>query len=342
MNTKLSTSTTATATAANAANDGLGDGRAEAWVALLDSPECTSRDRAEFDRWLDASPEHVTAYVEAERAHQAAAQLASDEMLQAAARIAWRSTGRESARSRWWMPAAMVASLLVATVVGVNWLRTPPPVSSDSYVTAVGEQRSLRLADGTQVLLDTDSSIVARFSDERREVEVARGRVQFQVAADAKRPFSVQAGGGVIRDIGTTFQVIKTDNNVNVGLIEGSVIVSNGVAQAGSTLQPGQQLSYDDSGRMSPPEPLDLNVAQAWPTGELVFKNRRLDSLLIEMNRYSATKLRLADPALGKITVSGVFHIGDQAALLEVLERGWPLKAEKRTEEEIVLHRKSG
>ncbi|MFD0326499.1 FecR family protein [Lysobacter gummosus] len=192
------------------------------------------------------------------------------------------------------------------------------------------------------MMLDTDSVIVARFSDERREVEVDRGRVQFQVAADAARPFSVKAGNGLIRDIGTTFQVIKTDSTVNVGLLEGEVIVSNGVAQADSTLKPGQQLSYDHSGRMSPPEPLDLNAAQAWPTGDLVFKNRRLDALLIEMNRYSATKLRLADPALGKITVSGVFHIGDQAALLEALEQGWSLQSEQRADDEIVLHRKSG
>ena len=335
MTTTLPTSTT-TPTADPA------DGRAEAWVARLDSPECTAQDRAEFDRWLDAAPEHVAAYVAAERAHQAAAQLASDEMLQAAARIAWRATGRESARSRWWMPAAMAASLLVATAVGVNWLRTPAPASDDRYLTAVGEQRSLRLADGTQVMLDTDSVIVARFSDERREVEVDRGRVQFQVAADAARPFSVKAGNGLIRDIGTTFQVIKTDSTVNVGLLEGEVTVSNGVAQADSTLKPGQQLSYDHSGRMSPPEPLDLSAAQAWPAGDLVFKNRRLDALLIEMNRYSATKLRLADPALGKITVSGVFHIGDQAALLEALEQGWSLQSEQRADDEIVLHRKSG
>ncbi|MGO1070155.1 FecR family protein [Lysobacter sp. CA199] len=311
-------------------------------MARLNSPECTAPDRAEFDRWLDAAPEHVIAYVEAERAHQAAAQLAGDEMLQAAARIAWRSTGRESARSRWWIPAATAASLLVATVVGVNWLRAPVPTSADRYFTAVGEQRSLRLADGTQVILDTDSVIVARFNDERREVEVDRGRVQFQVAADAKRPFSVKAGTGLIRDIGTTFQVIKNDNAVNVSLLEGEVIVSNGVAQAGSTLKPGQQISYDHSGRMSPPEPLDVNAAQRWPDGDLVFKNRRLDALLIEMNRYSATKLRLADPALGKITVSGVFHIGDQAALLEALEQGWSLQAERQAEGDIVLHRKSG
>ncbi|ROU04523.1 FecR family protein [Lysobacter enzymogenes] len=338
MNTTQPTSTNATAHAVAGADAGS----AEAWVARLDSPECTARDRAEFERWLDACPDNVTAYVEAERVHQAAAQLAGDEMLQAAARIAWRQSGRESARSRWWVPTTMVASLLVATVVGVGWLRSPAPVDSVRYVTQVGEQRSLRLADGTQVMLDTDSVILARFGDERREVEVDRGRVQFQVAADPARPFSVKAGTGTIRDIGTTFQVSKNGSEVNVGLIEGAVVISNGLAQAGSALRPGQQLSYDHSGRMTPPEPLDLSVAQSWPGGDLVFKNRRLDALLAEMNRYSATKLRLADPNLGKITVSGVFHIGDQAALLEALEQGWSLKAEHAADDEIVLHRNPG
>lgn len=338
MNTTQPTSTNATAPAVADADEGS----AEAWVARLDSPECTARERAEFERWLDASADHVTAYVEAERVHQAAAQLAGDEMLQAAARIAWRQSGRESARSRWWVPTTMVASLLVATVVGVGWLRSPAPADTVRYVTQVGEQRSLRLADGTQVMLDTDSLILARFDGERREVEVDRGRVQFQVAADPARPFSVKAGTGTIRDIGTTFQVSKNGSEVNVGLIEGAVMISNGLAQAGSALRPGQQLSYDHSGRMTPPEPLDLSVAQSWPGGDLVFKNRRLDALLTEMNRYSATKLRLADPNLGKITVSGVFHIGDQAALLEALEQGWSLKAERATDDEIVLHRNPG
>lgn len=330
-----------TATTATTADSG--EGRAEAWVARLNSPECTSRDRAEFDLWLDAAPGHVIAYVDAERAHQAAAQLADDEMLQAAARIAWRATGRDNMRSRWWAPAAMVASLLVATAVGVSWLRAPDQARDEHYLTSVGEQRSLRLSDGTQVRLDTDSAILARFDGERREVVVERGRVQFQVAADPARPFSVKAGTGLIRDIGTTFQVSKNGTEVNVGLLEGEVVISNGLAQAGSTLRPGQQLSYDHSGRMTPPEPLDINVAQAWPGGDLVFKNRRLDALLTEMNRYSATKLRLADPDLGKITVSGVFHIGDQAALLEALEQGWSLRGEHRAgDDEIVLHRKSG
>lgn len=324
------------------ASTDVDDGRAEAWVARLDSPECTAQERAQFQDWLDESPAHLEAYVQAERAHQLAARLAGDEMLQAAARIAWRAS-RDSARPRWWAPAALAASLLVATVVGIGWLRTPAPLpAGERYATAVGEQRWLRLADGTRVLLDTDSAIVARFGEDRREIEVDRGRVQFQVAADPQRPFSVKAGRGTIRDIGTTFQVSKADSAVNVGLIEGAVEVTGAAAQARSTLSPGQQLNYDGEGRLGAPEPLDLAVAQAWPDGDLVFKNRRLDALLSEMNRYSATKLRLAEPGLGDITVSGVFHIGDQASLLQALERGWSLQSERSADGDIVLRRKAG
>lgn len=71
-----------------------------------------------------------------------------------------------------------------------------------------------------------------------------------------------------------------------------------------------------------------------------MFKQRRLDELLTEMNRYSKQQVRLADPSMGGLTVSGVFHAGDQDALVAVLERGWSLRAERRGADEIVLHRR--
>lgn len=316
-------------------------GRADAWLALLLSPDCTPQDRAEFNQWLDESPQHVIAYVEAERLHQIAGQLANDEMLRAAARAALREAGRDATpawrRFAWWAPTTLVAGVLVAVTIGMRWWVPTGPAPSEHYATQVGERRELTLQDGSRLMLDTDSSLSVRFDNERREVEVERGRVQFVVAQDAARPFTVRAGEGSIRDIGTTFQVHKADQHVEVGLIEGKVIVT-GAEKATSTLAPGQQVSYDNHGRLGATEPLDVSVANAWPGGDLVFKNQRLDALLVEMNRYSTTKLRLAEPELGRITVSGVFHAGDQAALLEVLKQGWSLRAERRGDE-IYLRR---
>ncbi|MBW3550729.1 MAG: FecR domain-containing protein, partial [Proteobacteria bacterium] len=237
-------------------------------------------------------------------------------------------------------------------VLSARGFVTPQPHKRpySSYVRFSAEQPNERwqldithrtLADGTEVLLDTDSSVTARFSDRARRIELQRGRAQFVVAADTRRPFTVEAGAATIRDIGTTFQVGRRGDAVEVGLLEGALIViaaSRSGASRRSTLAPGQQVTVDAAGNMQARRALDLAVAEAWPRGDLVFKNRRLDVLLAEMNRYSEAQLRLADPRLGDTTVSGVFHIHDQPALIAALEQGWSLRAERLDEHQIVLH----
>ena len=318
-------------------------GTAEAWLARLFSPECSARDRAAFEDWLAASPCHVDDYLDAERVHGMAASLGSDELLRAATRRAKRDVRGGDLRWRGGGAfAAMAASLLlvVGAMVWFSRASTPTP-TLQQYATAVGELRTVTLADGSTLLLDTGSAVSVGFGPASRVVGLMRGRVQLVVAEDRQRPFVVEAGASTIRDIGTTFQVSRAGDVVNVGLIDGSVTVTvdaGGSAAAVSTLAPGQQVSVDAAG-LQAKRPLDLAVASAWPRGDLIFKNRRLDSLLQEMNRYSGTPLRLADPALGSLTVSGVFHNDDHAALVAALERGWSIRAVRGVgEHEIVLH----
>jgi transmembrane sensor len=321
----------------------IDEGQAEAWLARLLSPHCRPEDRAAFEDWLAQSPDHVDAYLEAELVHATAGKLASDDLLRAAARQARRRMGEAGARrGRWFSAISGIAATLAIALGAAYWLTRAPVVTVEQYATAVGEQRTVVLSDGTAMLLDTGSSVTTRFSDRERRVVMERGRVQFSVGRDPRRPFLVQAGPGTVRDIGTTFQVSRTGEEVTVGLIEGAVEVAVGEdasTASRSTLAPGEQVAIDAKGALQVKRPLDLAVAQAWPRGDLVFKERRLDQLLAEMNRYSQTQVRLADPELGALTVSGVFHIDDQQALVTALERGWSLRAERVGDHEIVLHR---
>lgn len=316
-------------------------GEAEAWLARLGSPECDMRDRGAFEDWLALSPSHVEDYLDAERIHSIAASLGSDDLLRAATRSAKRDVRGDTRRRRVGWGMAMAASLLLVCGAVLWFARAPTSTPMlAQYATAVGEQRAVTLADGTQLLLDTDSIVTTRFDDETRVLGVLHGRVQLVVAEDRQRPFVVEAGASTIRDIGTTFQVSRWDDVVNVGLIDGAVTVTvgaGGSAAATSTLSPGEQVSVD-AAKLQARRPLDIAVALGWPRGDLIFKDRRLDSLLQEMNRYAKTPLRLADPALGAVTVSGVFHHDDQAALVAALERGWSLRVERRDDREIVLH----
>jgi len=313
------------------------DGEAEAWMARLMAPDCTPADRAAFEDWLAQSPQNIEAWLEIERVQALSAQLRSDEMLRAAVRAIRRTPARPF---RPWVPAAAAAMLVVA--VATIWWGYQPETAAvpQHYATAMGEQSKVTLADGTVVLLDTGTQLTATFDSRERVVKLARGRAQFVVGHDAQRPFLVKAGLSTVRDIGTTFQVARDDGAVDVGLLEGRVDVRAKNDRAVATLSPGEQVRVDAAGRIGPKTPLDVASARAWPQGDLVFKQRRLDELLAEMNRYSKQQVRLADPALGGLTVSGVFHAGDQDALVAVLERGWSLRAERRGVDEIVLHRR--
>lgn len=305
------------------------------WVVRLRAHDCTAAERAAFEDWLAGGPERVAAWAEAERIHALAAALGGDEMLRAAARRARRDT-RAVARRPWRAVAAALAALLVLAVGVFAWL----PLEGEAYRTAVGEQRRFMLDDGTLVVLDTDSVLETRFGRRQRLVLLAQGRVQFEVGEDPGRPFLVQAGAATVRDIGTTFQVSRIGEQVEVGLIEGIVEVdaiaaSGGLAQV--RLAPGERVVVDAADGLGAVQALDRDLALGWPGGELVFRDRRLDHLLAEMNRYAATRIELADPALGELRVSGVFRTDGQPALVAALERGWGLRAERRGGA-IVLH----
>jgi transmembrane sensor len=313
---------------------------AEAWLARLHSPARSPQDEEAFERWRAADPDHAAAFAEVEYLHRNAAMLADDPLLRSVARAARRDLARRvPARPQrtWWMAAGLAAGVLVA--VGLTqWMRQGRTVEQ-TYAAGTGLPQALTLADGTQVQLDAQSSLVTRFSAHQREVILRNGRAQFQVAHDSARPFVVLVDGNVIRDIGTTFQVSRRAEGVTVGLLEGRVSVSRDtVGQTWtSDLSPAQQLHIDAGGHLSGVAPLDLDQARSWTRGELSFDQRRLGDLLQAMNRYSTTQLRLGDPALASLKVSGSFHAGDQNALAMALAQGWKLRVERTGAEELTL-----
>ncbi len=299
------------------------------WLARLESPECTPAERAAFEDWLAASERNIGVYLEAERLHAMAAALRADPALRAALPVApvARQPGPRRVPARRWT-WALAASLVLAVGV-LGWMRLQPaPVASATYATAVGETREVVLEDGTRMTLDTGTAVVTAFGRDARQVELLRGRVRFQVGEDASRPFQVLAASSTIRDIGTTFQVTRRGDDVDVGLVEGRVDVSRRDDAATVRLAPGERVRVDAQGRFSAVQALDLPMAEGWPRGELVFHDRRLEDLVLEMNRYSHRPLRLGDPSLAGLSVSGVFRADAQDELVAALREGWGVSAE--------------
>ncbi|MCD9030991.1 FecR domain-containing protein [Luteimonas sp. Y-2-2-4F] len=308
---------------------------AEDWVARLQSPDCSAQEHEAFEDWLAADARNPAAYADAERLFAMSAELRRDPQLAAQARNARRRA--DGGRRRSW-PFAMAAAVALAGVIGYRVLF----VGADApqhLQTAIGERRESVLADGSRLTLDADTAVDVAYARRERALTLVRGRVQIEAASDADRPMIVHAANGSVRVVGTTFQVQHLGGRVEVGLLHGAVAVTTGRGRR-ETLAEGQQLSYGRDGDIGPVRPLSSSEAQAWTRGLLAFSDKPLDTIVQEANRYSATRIRLADPALGSIPVSGAFQAGDQDALADALVAGWGLHADRDANGDIILRRR--
>src|SRR3546814_13226803 len=81
-----------------------------------------------------------------------------------------------------------------------------------------------------------------------------------------------------------------------------------------------------------------VDAPDDWPKGMVEFRRAPLADVIAQVNRYAVAKVRLADPSLGKIEVSGVFRIDGADALAGHLALLLGLRVE-RTAGEIILTR---
>jgi transmembrane sensor len=323
-----------------AAND-FARRQAADWFARLLSPDASDRDRDAFERWCAENDANADAYAALAADHDFALRLTDDALIADAARKARIEYSGRAPASGLRRYVTLAAAALVVVAVGAGaWRVHRDHVSTEALATTIGELRSVTLADGTRLVLDTDTRIDTRFGRDARELVLHEGRIDVDVARDA-RPFSVVSGRGVVRDVGTHFEVERHGKDVAVKLIAGAVDVSiaDGGAAGKTTLAPGQEARFGAQGGIQVAEVGDLADGQRWTEGTLVFRERRLADLIAEVNRYSTVQLRLADPSLDDLRVSGVFHVGDQGSLLEALRVGWAISARQASPREIELSR---
>jgi transmembrane sensor len=248
---------------------------------------------------------------------------------------------------------------IAACAAGIAVIAVLVSSAPDPYRTGVGEQRTVSLPDGSEVVLDTDTSLKLSFTNDTRRVELAHGQALFHVAKDPTRPFTVVAGDGSVTALGTQFVVRREPAEMIVTLLEGSVeIVQQSRISAPATapeagsglalppvlhtavqqivLRPGQQVRSGAAGVSAPALP-QLSEATAWKSGKLIFNDQPLGEAVDEVNRYARRKLRLGDPSLRAIRVSGVFDAGRTESFADALAGSMGLRAVSGEDGETVL-----
>jgi len=225
---------------------------------------------------------------------------------------------------RRYLATAAVLLLFVSTSVQLGPALLVPLLADQA--TAKGEIRSLTLADGSLVQLDSDSAIALAFSASERRVRLLKGDAFFQVAPlgpGETRPFVVESAGGSSRALGTAFVTGLQGNGAWTGVLEHSVEVGLQQAPAAGAqrrvVQQGQSVRYDAREGVLPLPGLDLQRATSWRRGMLVFDDVSLQSVAERLNHYRPGHIVIADGELGRRHVSGMFRLDSLGAALDTL-----------------------
>jgi len=312
---------------------------ASAWLMKSRGPDAETH-RAAFERWYRADPEHQKAYDRIAALYEASGRLAQT---QTGRNRSLPEPARRTRASLGYALAAILvgAALIALTLLGNGTPWSPAAAGRDTiFATGPSEGRTVSLADGSRVTLWPRSRLQAILSATDRRMILAYGAARFTVAHE-RRPFLVVAGPTEILAHGTVFDVRIVSGRTSVTLIEGSVDVTY-PASPGRTaprhvtrLVPGGQLVVDPARGASATLP---GRPAATDEPMLQFDNTPLAQAIAQANRHGATRIELADPAAGRLRITGVFRASDNEAFARGLATAFRLRLERRPDGTLILH----
>ncbi len=284
--------------------------------------KCAPEEQRAFLRWLNADEANPKAYEQAEKLWQEMGGLdtvATRQLNEARAYLAQR---RRRSSLRRMSGFALAASLVGVMVWSADWLSY---LNDQTYRTAAGEHKSIVLADGSRMDLNTASEATVHYSRHGREVRLKRGQAAFTVAHENGRPFEVEAGEMRVRDIGTSFDVRESAERIEIAVLEGAVEV-NARNVAARQLRQGQRLNYIVGESAATIEPVDVAAVSAWRDGRIVFKSQPLGQVLAELGRYHDASVVVTSPRILDTSISGAIPIDDLDVALTTLAATLPAK----------------
>lgn len=192
-----------------------------------------------------------------------------------------------------------------------------PALAYNTVATPRGRQFRVTLPDGTAVWLNAASSLryPVAFPEGERTVTVT-GEAYFEVAADARKPFTVKTDNGIaIRVLGTSFNVnAYTDESaLRATLLQGKILVKT--TTANQVLQPGEQAVVNQSIKVD--AHANTSQAIAWKNGIFNFQQAPLEVVMRQIARWYDVEV-VYEKNIPAITFGG--EMGRDLELKDVLQ----------------------
>ena len=332
---------------------------AGAWIARRDTRGLSVAEQDEFNAWLRTSAMHSEEY---ERLASVWGRLDGlDELnyLEEAGEQVVSENIVPFYRRRT-IVAAIAASLVAIVAAPVAYQATigAVPTQEGVFSTALGEQDTIELVDGSTMVLNTDSVVEVSLMRDSRTLRLLRGEAHFDVAENKKRPFAVYAGDGVVKAVGTAFTVhLREASRVEVTVTEGRVQLlsqlsapsSEDSATAEPLTEPLIEMAAGENAlfrqktleRIEELPSEELSRKLSWRRGLLAFKGELLPEAVAEIGRYTDFRIEIADPTLEELPIGGYFKVGEVEGFLRALEASFDIGVERLGENHVRLYLKT-
>jgi len=320
---------------------------ASLWIAKLDR-ELSEEERRQLQRWLHQHKEHARVLME---------MAALWDKMDSLARLADLFQPPAAKSRHYWRYGAVAASLVIALLGTGLWtqgkhldekLATTEVVATGQmaegiYETAVGEQSSVNLPDGSQLVLNTNSRVHMKYTAEQRLFVLERGEINIEVAHNKQRPLSVIAGDKMVQAVGTAFNVrIHNAQEVALLVTDGKVLVAEHQKPEPIDQIKAQRLttkalavSKNEKILLGAPKAniahvndAEIGAELSWRRGNIVFSGETLEQALSEISRYTSVEFEVDNSDLKRKRIAGMFKTGDIEGLLQSLEQNFNIHSE--------------
>ena len=300
---------------------------AAGWLARMQSGREPDID-TKLQDWRDVDPRHAAAFDRVRRSYEQAG------LLRQSPTFATEQHRPPIGRRQWKpLPAlAAAAAAIILVPVGIVAFRGTPAFGGTQtlmLMTKIGEIRRVRLADGSEITLDTVTKVDVEIGRTRRTAHLRYGRARFRVAA-AKAPFVVETGGTTITARDGAIDVEQVGNQGRVDVLSGAADLNESV-----TLKNGET-AIVGSGRAE--KIASVRTSPDWTSGMLQFDRTPLAQVIALANRYSTLHIILVGD-LASLRVTGAFRAGDTRGLAKALAAAFSLSLEQGPDGNLTLSR---
>lgn len=285
------------------------DQAAAGWAARLDRAPLSAREEDELDIWLQADIRHQGALLRAQ-ALLVQPCLPKQETRRPPTSLRALPTPVRSpkpARKGWLRLGTSLAASLLLGIFMLSLADVPK-----AYATVKGEIRTLPLADGSSITLNTETRIKVHDDAGQLRIQVLRGEVFVQSMADSTHPLIVEVSGRKLQATHASFNVSKLDGAPEQVTVHNGNVELKGRAGAIETMIASRQrVSIPESAqqplRPTPLSPDEIERQLAWREGKLAFHGETLADAAKAFSRYSHIQLVIADETLANRQVIGLY-----------------------------------